>query len=131
MSASKKLPRLFITLLFCLGMTAVATAADRTWIGGNADWNSSNANWTGSDEPDSDDVAIFNTPNSVNLAIASQTILGLTMSGGISLSTNGNEMTVNGPVELSDASTDLVVGGGGSVLSPPTRSRSTAAPRSR
>ena len=50
-------------------------------------------------------------PNSVDLAIASQTILGLTMSSGIGLSTNGNDLTVNGAVELSDASTDLTVGG--------------------
>ena len=47
------------------------------------------ANWSGGDELDSYDVAISNTSNSVNLAIASQTILGLTMSGGISLATNG------------------------------------------
>ncbi|MEX2169553.1 MAG: hypothetical protein WD851_09590 [Pirellulales bacterium] len=116
MSTSKKLPRHFVALLLCLGMAAVATAADRTWIGGNADWTSSNANWNPADEPDPDDVAIFNTSNSVDLANAFEQILGLTMSGGISLSLNDNGMSVNGPIQLTGASTDLVVGGSNAIL---------------
>ena len=78
MTTSNMLPRLIVALILGLGLTVVATAANRTWIGGNADWTTSNANWSSSDEPDEDDVAIFNTPNSVNLAIGAQTILGLT-----------------------------------------------------
>src|SRR5687767_4213966 len=106
-----------LTALICLGSVCVVTAANRTWIGNNNNWDGTTGYWSGNDEPDSDDVAIFNTPNSVDLAIASQTILGLTMSGGIGLSTNGNELTVDGTVVLSDASTDLTVGGAGSLLS--------------
>ena len=116
MPASDRLPRLCVALLLCLGMASVATAANRTWIGGNADWTSSNANWNPADEPDPDDVAIFNTPNSVDLANAFEQILGLTMSGGISLSLNDNGMSVNGPIQLTGASTDLVVGGSNSIL---------------
>ena len=126
MSASKKLPRLLVALVLCLGMAAVATAANRTWIGGNNNWDSTPGYWSGSDEPDFDDVAIFNTSNSVDLAITSQIILGLTMSGGIGLSTNDNDLTVDGSVVLSDASTDLTVGGAGS----PTRPRAVARSRS-
>ena len=116
MSGPKMLLRFFVALLLSLETCHFATAATRTWIGGNADWTTSNANWSSSDEPDEDDVALFNTANTVNLAISSQTILGLTLSGGISLSTNGNDLTVNGLVELSDTSTDLFVGGAGSLL---------------
>jgi hypothetical protein len=115
MSASKRLLRFFVALI-CMTIAAVAAAANLTWVGGNNDWDSTASRWSGNDEPDFDDVAIFNTSNSVDLAIASQTILGLTMSGGIGLSTNGNDLTVNGTVELSGASTDLTVGGAGSLL---------------
>jgi hypothetical protein len=117
MPASARLPCFFAGLLLCLRMAAVAPSADRTWIGANNVWDSTASRWTGNDEPDFDDVAIFNTPNSVDLAIVSQTILGLTMSGGIGLSTNGNDLTVDGSVVLSDASTDLTVGPAGSLLS--------------
>jgi autotransporter-associated beta strand protein len=111
--------RLFEITVVCLGIAAVASAADRTWIGGNNTWDADPANWSGNDEPDADDVAIFNTSNSVDLAPShgTQLVLGLTMSGGISLSTNGQDMTVDGLVELSDASTDLIVDGAGSLLS--------------
>ena len=83
-----------------LGLSAAAHAAPIVWIGGNANWDATNANWNPNDEPDADDEAIFNTPNTVNLAIASSTILALTMSGGIDLNTNGNDLTVNGLVRL-------------------------------
>lgn len=46
--------------------------------------------WCPADEPDSDDTAIFNTPNSVDLG-SNNSILALTMSGGISLNTNDFE----------------------------------------
>ena len=46
-----------------------ASAAPRTWIGGNVDWVDVGAatNWNPTDEPDADDEAIFNTANAVNL----------------------------------------------------------------
>ena len=68
-----------------LGLSAAAHAAPIVWIGGNADWNATIANWNPNDEPDADDEAIFNTPNTVNLANASESILELTLSGGIDL----------------------------------------------
>ncbi len=60
---------------------AIALAAPRftvmpiTWIGGNANWDASNANWNPTDEPDANDEAIFNTPNTVNMANAADTIM--------------------------------------------------------
>ena len=117
MAAKKKLSCRFVALVLYMGMSTVATAANRYWIGANNDWDGTAANWSTSatpphttfDEPDADDVAVFNSSHSVDLAIASQTIFGLTMSGGISLNTNGNDLVVNGVVELSDTSTDLIV----------------------
>ena len=94
-----------------LGLSAAAHAAPIVWIGGNANWDATNANWNPSDEPDADDEAIFNTPNTVNLANATDTILALTLSGGIDLNTNGNDLTVDGLVQLDDASTILIIGG--------------------
>ncbi len=99
---------------FCLPGRAAGT--DRTWIGGDANWDTTNSHWSPMPEPDTDDHAIFSTSNTVSLAIASQTILELTLSDGIRLSTNGNDLTVNGLVVLSDASTDLIVGGSTSLL---------------
>ena len=92
------------------------TAAPITWIGGNADWNASNANWNPADEPDANDEAIFNTPNTVNMANAADTIIALTMSGGIDLNTNDNDLTVDGLVDLIDNSTTLIIGGADSLL---------------
>jgi hypothetical protein len=90
--------------------TGLVHGADRTWIGGNANWDASTANWNPADEPDSDDVAVFNTANSVNLAL-DNAVLGLTLSGGIDLNTSGNDLDVNGLVQLGGASTTLIVGG--------------------
>jgi hypothetical protein len=98
--------------LVAVGIVAgsAASSAPVTWIGGNANWDATIANWNPNDEPDSDDEAIFNTPNSVNLANASESIMALTMSGGIDLLLNGNDLTVNGGnVTLSGASTLLDV----------------------
>lgn len=92
-------------------------AANITWIGGNVDWvdNGSNANWSPADEPDADDVAIFNTANSVSLG-SSNSILGLTLSGGIDLDTNSHDLIVDGLVQLSGASTSLTIDGSASLL---------------
>ena len=93
-----------------------AEAAPITWIGGNADWSASNVNWNPADEPDANDEAIFNTPDTVNLANPVDTIMGLTMSGGINLNTNVNDLTVDGLVQLVDASTTLIISGSTSLF---------------
>ncbi len=90
-------------------------AAPITWIGGNADWGAANANWNPADEPDANDEAIFNTPNTVDLVIANE-IMALTMSGGMDLNTNDNELTVDGLVDLNDNSTTLLIGGANSLV---------------
>ena len=106
------------TCLFALTTTATPTpAADRTWIGGNANWvdGGATANWNPADEPDSDDTAIFNTANAVILG-SNNSILALTMSGGIDLNTNNFDLDVNGLVQLTGASTNLFVGAADSLL---------------
>jgi len=105
-----------MAIALALGMAKQAQAAPITWIGGNANWDATNANWNPNDEPDSNDEAIFNTPNTVNMANASDIIQALTLSGGIDLSTNGNDLTVDGLVQLVDASTNLFIGGSTSLL---------------
>jgi hypothetical protein len=93
-------------------------AAERTWIGGNVDWvdNSGNANWAPvADEPDPDDEAIFNTPNTLSLG-SNNSIQALTLSDDISLSTANYDLTVDGSIQLVDDSTDLIIGGAASVV---------------
>jgi hypothetical protein len=87
-----------------------AVALDRTWIGGNVDWvdGGATANWSPADEPDADDTAIFNTSNTVKLG-SNNTVNGLTLSGGISLSTNNFDLTVDGLIQLVDNGTDLTI----------------------
>jgi hypothetical protein len=90
--------------------SSVAMGAPRTWIGGNVDWidAGSAANWNPADEPDVDDEAIFNTANTVNLG-SNNSVNGLTMSGGIDLSTNNFALTVDGLVQLTGAGTNLFI----------------------
>jgi hypothetical protein len=92
------------------GLAARSPAAPITWIGGNTTWsdNAGAANFLPADEPDPDDEAIFNTPNSVSLA-TDNSIMALTMSGGIDLATDGHNLTVNGLAQLVNASTNLVI----------------------
>jgi hypothetical protein len=104
-------------ILFIASLGRDAHAAPITWIGGNADWDGVAAGkWNPADEPDNNDEAIFNTPNSVNLANATEEIQALTMSGGIDLNLNGNDMIVDGLVSLTGSSTNLTVGGSSSLL---------------
>ncbi len=102
---------------FTIGWASPAEAATRTWIGGNVDWidNGATNNWSPADEPDPDDEAIFNTANSVNLG-SNNSILALTLSGGIDLFTNGNDLAVDGLLQLSGSGTSLFVGGAASEL---------------
>jgi hypothetical protein len=91
-------------------------AANITWIGGDGTWTEGvTAGWNPVDEPDSDDVAIFNTNNAVSLA-STNTVIGLTLSGGIDFFTNDFDLTVDGLVQVSDANTNLIVGGANSQL---------------
>jgi hypothetical protein len=105
-----------LTLCFLVPLPD-AFALDRTWIGGNVDWvdAGATANWTPADEPDADDTAIFNTSNSVSLG-SNNAIVALTMSGGMDLFTDGFDLDVNGLVQLSDSSTNLIVGNADSLL---------------
>lgn len=93
-------------------LTGQANALPRTWIGGNVDWVDAGAatNWNPNDEPDSDDEAIFNTANSVSLG-SNNAVNGLTLSGGIDLFANDFDLTVDGLVQLTGASTNLNIGG--------------------
>ena len=105
-----------LALALAAGSAQQAQAAPITWIGGNADWDATNANWNPADEPDANDEAIFNTPNTVNMANATETIQELTLSSGIDLNTNGTNLTVDGLVELVDASTTFIIGGNTSLV---------------
>lgn len=109
--------RLALTaILMCGG--AIGHAANVTWTGGNNTWidgAGNNANWTPADEPDPDDVAIFNTGNTVTMT-SNNTVMGLTMSGGIDLDLNTFDLTVAGPVDLAGANTNLFIGGADSTL---------------
>jgi hypothetical protein len=118
--------RVFEVTVVCLGMAATASAANRYWVGGNSNWdNVATGKWsttqlppyTSFDEPDIDDVAIFFSTNSVVLANASEQIAGLTMGSGINLSTgNGNVLSVDGSIQLSNTDTDLFVDPGAIVI---------------
>lgn len=116
-------------LAVALGPAVSAGAATRTWIGGNADWNSTFTNWTGNDEPDSNDDAVFNTANSVDMAIDNQ-VLSLSLSSGIDLFTVEQFLQVTNGITLSGSSTNLGVGGNNHTRRPtgwmPATSRSTA-----
>lgn len=100
----------FSLLLLCCSNAPVAQGAPRTWIGGNVDWvdGGSTANWNPADEPDSDDEAIFNTVNTVNLG-SNNSVNGLTLSGGIDVLTNEFDLTVDGLVQVSGAGTSLII----------------------
>ena len=68
-----------------------------------------NANWCSSDEPDTDDVAIFNTDVAVTLG-SNNAVAGLTMSGESVLNTSGFELGVDGLVQLTGSNTRLIIG---------------------
>lgn len=100
----------YVPILFAGAfLVAEATqAATRTWVGGNNNWDSSTANWSPADEPDSNDDAVFNTPDFVTMTI-NQTLEGLTLSNGASLSTGTQSLMVNGTIDLDGLNTSLTV----------------------
>ena len=95
----------------------LANALPRTWIGGNVNWDDggSTFNWNPADEPDTDDEAIFNTANAINLGSANA-VQALTMSASSELSLAGFNLTVDGLVQLSGAGTLLFVDGDDATL---------------
>ncbi|QDT73209.1 beta strand repeat-containing protein [Lacipirellula limnantheis] len=101
-----------LTLVLLAGFPQTSWSLPRTWIGGNVDWDDagSTANWTPADEPDADDEAIFNSANTVNLGTGNS-IQALTMSAGIDLNINGQNLTIDGLVQLTGASTILIISG--------------------
>lgn len=95
-------------LLFGFLLAEATQAATRTWVGGNGNWDSSTGNWSPADEPDSNDDAVFSSADFVTMTIG-QTLEGLTLSGGASLSTGTQSLNVNGTIDLDDTSTSLTV----------------------
>lgn len=93
-------------------LVAPASAANITWIGGNAQWDDggATANWNPADEPDANDAAIFNTNSAITLG-TDNVINGLTMSASSELALNDHALTVDGVVTLSGSGTRLEVSG--------------------
>lgn len=113
-SCIKDLVICFLAGLFTLSLGIEdANGDDRFWIGGNGDWvdGVGVGFWTpGNDEPDPDDVAIFNTNNNVDLG-SNNEVEGLTLSNSIDLSTSTFFLDVNGPTSLTGVGTRLTAGG--------------------
>lgn len=99
---------LVVSVLNAFLVAEAAQAATRTWVGGNGNWDSSTANWSPADEPDSNDDAVFNTPDFVTMTI-SQLVEGVTLSNGASLSTGTQFLNVNGTIDLDGLNTSLTV----------------------
>lgn len=103
---------LLSTLFIVLAATSLR-AANITWIGGSNQWSEgapNNGNWSPADEPDPDDVAIFNSSNGVLLG-SNNTVSGLMLSGDAGLMLNGYSLTVNGATTVSGVGTILSVDG--------------------
>ncbi|HEY6565588.1 MAG TPA: hypothetical protein VIY86_13955, partial [Pirellulaceae bacterium] len=105
-----------IAVWVVLSLGLAASAAQRTWIGGDADWDLTPTRWTGGDEPDADDEAHFNTANAVHLANPFEQLGGLSITAGTDLFTNNNDMTIVGPVQLFGSSTNLIIDGSPSLF---------------
>ena len=101
-----------LTLVLVAGFPQTSWSLPRTWIGGNVNWDDagSTANWNPADEPDIDDEAIFNTANTVSLGTANS-IQALTMSAGIDLNNNSQDLNVDGLVQLTGANTNFIISG--------------------
>jgi hypothetical protein len=110
------LSSILVLSFLIIAPTIHTRAANITWIGGNSTWTEGvTTGWNPVDEPDTDDTAIFNTSHAVELG-SNNTVIGLTLSGGIDVFTNDFDLTVDGLVQVSDANTNLIVGGADSQL---------------
>jgi hypothetical protein len=91
-----------------VGIAPLARTADITWIGGNGIWtdNAGTASWSPADEPDSNDVAIFNTANTITLG-SQNAIAGLTMSAAATLDLAGFQLAVAGPTTIGPGRVEL------------------------
>ena len=92
----------------------VSKAADIIWNVGNGTWSdgvANDGNWNPADEPDSNDVAIFNDDDLVELG-SDNTVVGLTMSAGAVLDMKTFSLDINGATSISGAGTRLFVDGG-------------------
>lgn len=102
-----------LSTLFVLLAATSLSAANITWIGGGNQWSEgapNNVNWSPADEPDPDDVAIFNSSNGVLLG-SNNAVSGLTLSGDAGLLLNNYSLTVNGATTVSGVGTILSVDG--------------------
>jgi hypothetical protein len=110
MRPTRTLAVLLICIFYLTAHVQRTRAINITWIGGDATWidGGSTANWNPADEPDSNDVAIFNTNNVVELG-SDNTIAGLTLSSSFELELNSNTLNVAGPTTLSGAGTRLEI----------------------
>ena len=90
-----------------------ASAANITWNVGNGTWNdgANDANWNPADEPDANDVAIFNTNVVVDMG-TSNAIAGLTMTASSELQVGVNTLTLTGPTSITGSGTGLFLDGG-------------------
>ena len=91
-----------------------STGAAITWVGGNGEWRdgpANNVNWSPADEPDFDDIAIFNASNNVLLGTANQ-VAGLQLSNGAKLNLNSHQLYVDGNFELTGIGTEVMVPSG-------------------
>ncbi len=102
----------FVVLGLMVTLAGGASAATRTWVGGNDPWDTDIFNWTGNDEPDPDDDVVFNTNNDVDLAMDNE-ILSLDLSNSMSLNLQEYYLNVGGDVALSGAGTILKAGHNG------------------
>lgn len=105
-------------IILCTALAAcnasVVRAANITWNVGDGTWTDgagNNANWSPNDEPDSDDVAIFNDNDLVELG-SDNVVVGLTMSASALLDMKTFSLNVNGATSISGAGTRLFVDGG-------------------
>ncbi len=99
-----------VLLATAIGLSvSEATAATRTWVGGNDPWDGDIFNWTGNDEPDADDDVVFNTNNHVEMGIDNE-ILSLDLSNSIALDSESFLLDVNGDITLAGDGTILRAG---------------------
>jgi hypothetical protein len=106
--------RCLISLVLALSMATAVHAANITWNAGSGTWSdvgANDANWNPADEPDPNDVAIFNTNVTVEMD-TSNSIAGLTMSASSELEVGTYTLTISGPTSITASGTRVFVDGG-------------------